>query len=238
MDDCWDDVVRMPSKGSRLKGKLGKANIGKIATSSTKKRAAVKNTEKRAAVKNFKKSAVVKKVKSRQKDTTCKVIRSAGKGDVPRPIRISGDCTGLDSGILSLRALGLGSRIKEGFASDTNPHVRTFLQSNFEHTHIFKDIVTRDNNKLKKQLAANDDIPDIYTAGWPCQPFSQAGLQKGVKDKRGTIGAFVADTIVEIQPRSFILENVPSVLSKKHKRLLDYMMGSITSLKDSRRALK
>jgi hypothetical protein len=176
MDDSWDDPVRMP----RRRSTLGKANR-------RTKRAAVKRT-KRAVVKHGLKRPA-------------KCIQSAGKGDVPRPIRISGDCTGLDSGILSLRALGLGSRIKEGFASDINPHVRTFLQANFEHTHIFKDIVTRDNEKLKKQLAATDNIPDIYTAGWPCQPFSRAGLQKGVQDMRGTVGAFVADTIVEIRPR-------------------------------------
>lgn len=150
---------------------------------------------------------------------------------VHRAIRISGDCTGLESGVLSLRAIGLGSRAREGFASDINPHVRRYLQDNFEHTHVFSDVVTRDNRRLKKQLVQNDDIPDIYTAGWPCQPFSSAGLQQGVLDERGTVGAFVADTIKEIEPKSFILENVPAVLMSKHKPLLDYMLQTIGSAK-------
>ncbi|KRF39884.1 DNA (cytosine-5-)-methyltransferase [Paenibacillus sp. Soil787] len=49
---------------------------------------------------------------------------------------------------------------------------------------------------------------DILLAGFPCQPFSQAGLKKGFEDTRGTLFHDIARIIAEKRPKAFLLENV------------------------------
>jgi DNA (cytosine-5)-methyltransferase 1 len=48
---------------------------------------------------------------------------------------------------------------------------------------------------------------DIITGGYPCQPFSSAGLRKGKDDERH-LWPFVRDAIRTLGPRYAILENV------------------------------
>lgn len=54
------------------------------------------------------------------------------------------------------------------------------------------------------------DIPkfDLLLAGFPCQPFSQAGLQKGFDDTRGTLFFYIAKIIEQHMPNVVFLENV------------------------------
>ncbi len=69
-----------------------------------------------------------------------------------------------------------------------------------------------------------DDIPDhdVLLAGFPCQPFSIAGVSKknslgrdhGFKDKtQGTLFFDVARIIKAKQPKAFLLENVKNLMS-------------------------
>lgn len=71
---------------------------------------------------------------------------------------------------------------------------------------------------------ASEDIPDfdILLAGFPCQPFSNAGNRKGVNDNNGRGTLFEeCERIISakidkgVKPMSFVFENVRGILSSK-----------------------
>ena len=59
-----------------------------------------------------------------------------------------------------------------------------------------------------------DDVEpvDIMSAGFPCQPFSEAGLRKGNDDERA-IFQWIADGISVLRPGVVVLENVSGILT-------------------------
>lgn len=58
---------------------------------------------------------------------------------------------------------------------------------------------------------------DMFTGGFPCQPFSTAGMQKGVEDPygRGTLFQHIMRICAVKKPRYILMENVKGLLSHK-----------------------
>ncbi|MSQ05415.1 MAG: DNA (cytosine-5-)-methyltransferase [Nitrosomonadaceae bacterium] len=54
---------------------------------------------------------------------------------------------------------------------------------------------------------------NILIAGFPCQPFSIAGLRKGLKDKRGEVFSAIIRILKETKPDAFLLENVKGIVN-------------------------
>lgn len=59
---------------------------------------------------------------------------------------------------------------------------------------------------------------DVVTAGFPCQPFSQAGQKMGFDDTRGTLFFEIAEILRIHRPRAFFLENVRHLYRHDHGR--------------------
>jgi len=64
------------------------------------------------------------------------------------------------------------------------------------------------------------EIPDhdLILAGFPCQPFSHAGLKLGFDDMRGTLFFDVARIIAEKRPAMVLLENVKGFVNHDRGR--------------------
>lgn len=91
------------------------------------------------------------------------------------------------------------------FASELREDLRKLYTINFPGTRIEGDIT-----KINPQ-----DIPthDILCAGFPCQPFSQAGKRQGFNDEkeRGNLFYTICSIIDEHHPRYVFLENVSNL---------------------------
>jgi len=85
---------------------------------------------------------------------------------------------------------------------DTEEWCRKILAKNFPNVPIATDV---------KELAHDPErlVPDcdILTAGYPCQPFSVAGLQKGTKDDRH-IWPYILKIVAHKRPTWCVFENV------------------------------
>lgn len=71
-------------------------------------------------------------------------------------------------------------------------------------------------------------LVDVVSAGFPCQPFTTAGTQKGADDTRNMWPATVR-VIRQVVPRFLFLENVPGLMSGKH-RYIETVFGDLAEL--------
>ncbi|MDC2974525.1 DNA cytosine methyltransferase [bacterium] len=74
---------------------------------------------------------------------------------------------------------------------------------------------------------------DILCAGFPCQPFSQAGYKKGFqedKDNRGNMFFEVLRLLGENKPRAFFLENVRHLIKHDEGRTFETIKKCIKNL--------
>lgn len=76
------------------------------------------------------------------------------------------------------------------------------------------------------------DIPDFdfLLAGFPCQPFSYAGKQKGFGDTRGTLFFQIERFLREKQPRGFLLENVRGLTTHDQGRTFNTILEHLRNL--------
>mgnify|MGYP002539184613 CR=1 FL=1 len=68
---------------------------------------------------------------------------------------------------------------------------------------------------------------DVLTAGFPCQPFSIAGRQKGFEDKRGNLFFEITRIIDVKRPKVVFLENVPNLMEHDKGRTFLVIYSSL-----------
>lgn len=81
------------------------------------------------------------------------------------------------------------------------------------------------------QISASDiDDFDFLLGGFPCQPFSSAGLGLGFEDTRGTLFFEIERILKEKQPYGFLLENVEGLINHDDGRTLSIIVEHLKKL--------
>lgn len=70
---------------------------------------------------------------------------------------------------------------------------------------------------------------DVLTAGFPCQPFSVCGKQKGFQDERGNLFFQIVDVIDAKKPSIVFLENVANLVEHDHGRTFNTIHNELVS---------
>lgn len=107
------------------------------------------------------------------------------------------------------------------FSSEFDKFAQITYKQNFGHTP--QGDITQINEK---------DIPpfDILLAGFPCQPFSNAGLKKGFEDARGTLFFDICRIVNYHKPKILFLENVKGFRSHNQGNTFAVVKNSLESL--------
>lgn len=115
------------------------------------------------------------------------------------------------------------------FTSEWNKYAQATYAANFRDNHEIHGDITQ---------IATDDIPDhdVLVAGFPCQPFSIAGVSKknslgrnhGFLDEaQGTLFFDVARILASKRPAAFMLENVKNLRSHDKGRTFAVIMKTL-----------
>jgi len=99
------------------------------------------------------------------------------------------------------------------FSSEFDRHAQSTYLSNYGEQ-PFGDITKIANDSLAStNLVKAIPDHDILIGGFPCQPFSHAGLKLGIEDTRGTLFDNIAQILKEKKPKFALLENVRGLIS-------------------------
>jgi len=88
-------------------------------------------------------------------------------------------------------------------------------------------LTRKDLNSIK-----DEEIPefDILTGGFPCQPFSIAGMKKGFEDERSNVFWKILSILKTHSPKIVVLENVKNLQSHDNGNTYKVIVENLTNL--------
>lgn len=138
-----------------------------------------------------------------------------------RQIRVFEGFAGYGGATFGLRRSGVRHRVV-GF-SEVDQDAIELYQYNFPDVRNLGDITTLNPH------SRNFPDFDLFTGGFPCQPFSTVGKRQGQEDERGR-GTLFGDIIriCEVkQPQYILLENVKGLLTGRMKRTFETILDEL-----------
>ncbi|CAE6969783.1 bsp6IM [Symbiodinium sp. CCMP2592] len=122
-------------------------------------------------------------------------------------MQVASDCSGLcPEGLAAqLATPGFGFEIEHVFASEICPKKRSYINTVIKPKVLSPDMKDASGKEAMRGV-------HLWCCGFPCQPWSCAGKQKGSEDEdRGNFFGDIFDRISESKPSCFVLENVPGL---------------------------
>ena len=116
-------------------------------------------------------------------------------------------CSGYGGFELGLRLAGVNARTVAHVERDsyaTAALVARMAEANLDQAPVWDDLTTFDSAAWRGRV-------DLISSGFPCQPFSTAGSQRGIEDDRWLWPA-IAGIVRGVGPRYVFLENVSQLV--------------------------
>jgi len=141
---------------------------------------------------------------------------------IKKKIRVFEGFAGYGGASFGLKRSGLNYEVVG--MSEFDKFASQLLAQNFPGIKNWGDITQIDPKELP-------DF-DLFTGGFPCQPFSSAGMQLGFDDKygRGTLFFHIIRICKEKRPQYLLLENVKGLTQKKFTETFETMKQSLRDL--------
>lgn len=105
------------------------------------------------------------------------------------------------------------------FSIDNDKYCKMSFDINFNISQILDDICTINIAGIPKC--------DVLTAGFPCQPFSIAGLRKGLEDPRTKPLMRMFDIIDYVGPKCVFIENVSGLVNHNNGKTLKFLLSKL-----------
>lgn len=148
------------------------------------------------------------------------VIKNTELNNSPRLISLFSGCGGLDLGFEK-------AGFERVWANDFDSDAQAVYALNLGEIDG-RDILSIDEGEIPDG--------DILTAGFPCQPFSNAGNRKGVHDSRGMLYKECLRIIKSKMPKVIVFENVKGLLSTKYidgRSLVEVIVEDLSNIGDA-----
>jgi DNA (cytosine-5)-methyltransferase 1 len=117
---------------------------------------------------------------------------------------------------------------KAGFTTkafcEMDPFCKLVLNKHWKDIPIYDNIKTLNGTQIEKDIGAID----IITGGFPCQPYSVAGKQKGTNDDR-YLWPEMFRVIREVQPTFVIAENVKGLVNIQDGMVFETVCSDLES---------
>ena len=117
---------------------------------------------------------------------------------------------------------------QEGFVTCLANDIQDVCVDTYAHNHpetprdriVLGDIKEMVVDRIEDLL--NDTRVDIVVGGPPCQGFSMANRQRLIDDPRNKLYKYFVQTVEQVQPPFFVMENVKGMLSVKDQVIEDF----------------
>lgn len=163
----------------------------------------------------------IKKKKESKKEMNdkdvCNLADAFGKFSIEESLKFIDLCCGIGGFHNALTNIGMTCV----FACDIDKQCRV----NYEENYKIKpegDLTQIEVGKIPQF--------DVLCAGFPCQPFSKAGEQKGFDDDRGNIFFDICKIVKHHNPKYIILENVRNLASHDHGNTWKVIQSKLNEL--------